>query len=132
VSERTAAQRLGDTAEVYVARRLSAAGWTVIARNVRLGHDEIDLVALDPGPPTELVAVEVRWRVSRAFGLPEETVGWAKRRALRRALGTLRGRLPDLAPELIHLPLRLDLVAVEPPRADGPPILRHHRAVEFG
>ena len=115
-----------------VAAWLEAAGWTVIARNVRLGRDEIDLVALDPGPPAELVAVEVRWRVSRAFGLPEETIGWAKRRALRRALGALRGRLPDLAPDFAGLPIRVDLVAVEPGIGGEPPIVRHHRAVSLG
>ena len=130
--ERTAAQRLGDSAEALVAERLRAAGWTIVARNLRLGRHEIDLVALDPGPPAELVAVEVRWRGRRDFGLPEETVGYLKRRSLRRALLSLRDRLPELAPGRTHLPLRLDLVAVEPGSAGAPPIVRHHRAVELG
>jgi putative endonuclease len=116
-----------------VAARLEAAGWTVIARNVRLGRDEIDLVALDPGPPAELVAVEVRWRVSRAFGLPEETIDWAKRRSMRRALGALRTRIPELAPGFLGLAVRVDLVTVEPlaGAARRSPIVRHHRAIEL-
>jgi Holliday junction resolvase-like predicted endonuclease len=98
---------------------------------VRLGRHEIDLVALDPGPPPELVVVEVRWRVSRAFGLPEETIDWAKRRSLRHAVGALRERIPDFAPALAGLAIRVDLVTVEPVAgaAHRSPIVRHHRAI---
>ena len=71
---RTAAQQAGDSAESLVLVRLLAAGWTVLARNVHVGRHELDLVAVDPGPPAALVVVEVRWRRSRGFGLPEETV----------------------------------------------------------
>ena len=46
----TDAQRIGDAAEELAAARLAAAGWTILARNVRLGRDELDLVAIDPGP----------------------------------------------------------------------------------
>ena len=132
MSSRTPAQHLGDAAEAAVAGRLEALGWRVIARNLRLGRDEVDLVALDPGPPPELVIVEVRWRARRDFGLPEETVDWQKRRRLRRALGTLLERLPSIAPEARGLGVRVDLVAVEPgpsTAADAPRIVRHHRAI---
>ena len=71
---RTAAQQAGDAAEALVAARLAEAGWTVLARNVHVGRHELDLVAVDPGPPAALVVVEVRWRAGRDFGLPEETV----------------------------------------------------------
>ena len=57
---RTAAQRIGDAGEALIASRLEAAGWTILARNVRVGRDELDLVAIDPGPPRALVVVEVR------------------------------------------------------------------------
>ena len=130
MSSRTPAQHLGDAAEATVAGRLEALGWRVIARNLRLGRDEVDLVALDPGPPPELVVVEVRWRARLDFGLPEETVDWRKRRRLRRALGTLVERLPSLAPDLAHHRIRVDLVAVEP-AADGAHGVRHHRAISL-
>ena len=39
----TPAQRTGDEAEALVASRLAAAGWTILARNLRLGRDELDL-----------------------------------------------------------------------------------------
>lgn len=37
-------QRAGYAAEQLVADRLAAAGWDMLARNVRLGRDEIDLL----------------------------------------------------------------------------------------
>jgi putative endonuclease len=112
---RTAAQQAGDAAETLVAARLADAGWTVLARNVHVGRHELDLVAIDPGPPAALVVVEVRWRADRAFGLPEETVDHRKRVRVRSAAYGLldRGTLPDGSP-VPRLPLRFDLVVVEP------------------
>jgi putative endonuclease len=120
---RTSAQQAGDAAETLVAARLVDTGWTVLARNVHVGRHELDLVAVDPGPPAALVIVEVRWRAGRAFGLPEETVDHRKRVRVRSAAYGLldRGRLPDGAP-VPRLPLRFDLVVVEP--GDR---IRHHR-----
>jgi putative endonuclease len=121
--ERTAAQRAGDAAESLVAARLARAGWTILARNVHVGRHEIDLVAVDPGPPAALVVVEVRWRAERSFGLPEETVDHRKRVRVRAAAYGLldRGTLPD-GSALPRLPLRFDLVVVEPGGR-----IRHHR-----
>jgi putative endonuclease len=121
--ERTAAQKSGDAAETLVADRLSEAGWTVLARNVHVGRHEIDLVAVDPGPPAALVVIEVRWRTGRDFGLAEETVDHRKRVRVRAAaFGLLeRGTLPD-GSAVPRLPLRFDLVAVEPGGK-----IRHHR-----
>ena len=122
-SARTAAQQAGDAAETEVAERLANAGWIILARNVHIGRHELDLVAVDPGPPAALVIVEVRWRAGRDFGLPEETVDHRKRARVRAAAYGLldRGSLPDGAP-LPHLPLRFDLVVVEPGGR-----IRHHR-----
>ena len=121
--ERTAAQQAGDAAETLVADRLTDAGWTVLARNVHVGRHEIDIVAVDPGPPAALVVVEVRWRTGRDYGLAEETVDHRKRVRIRAAAYGLieRGTLPDGSP-VPRLPLRFDLVAVEPGGR-----LRHHR-----
>lgn len=119
---RTAAQRAGDAAEAVVADRLTSLGWRVVARQVRVGRAEIDLVAIDPGPPASLVVVEVRSRSRRDYGLAEETVDGRKRARLHRAGFALSdaGRLPDGRP-LPALPLRFDLVVVEPGGR-----LRHH------
>ncbi|HTK44445.1 MAG TPA: YraN family protein [Patescibacteria group bacterium] len=120
---RTPAQRAGDDAEARVAAHLETIGWRVLARQLRVGRAEIDLLALDPRPPPALVVVEVRWRARRDFGLAEETVDWRKRAKLHRAAFALReaGQLPDGA-SLPALPFRFDLVAVEPGGR-----IRHHR-----
>ena len=120
---RTDAQRAGDDAEGRAGKFLAAAGWSILGRNVHVGRFELDLVAVDPGPPPALVVVEVRWRAGRAFGLPEETVDGLKRLRIRAAAYGLleRGVLPDGSP-LPNLPLRFDLVVLEP--GDR---IRHHR-----
>ncbi len=128
-TRRTIAQTAGDSAEALAARRLAAAGWTILARNVRAGRAEIDIVAVDPGPPSSLVVVEVRWRRSRAFGLGEETVDHRKRAHMRSAIGRL---LEDGLPgeHLPNLPIRVDLVVVEPATSPvGELRIRHHRAI---
>jgi putative endonuclease len=122
---RSSAQRVGDAAEARVAERLAAAGWRVAARNVRVGRHEIDLIAIDPGPPSTLVFIEVRWRSRRDFGLAEETVDPRKRERIRAAaFRLLAGAVPHSGPigELPRLPVRFDLVVVEPGA-----VIRHHR-----
>lgn len=120
---RTPAQLAGDAAESLVAARLVGAGWTVLARNVHVGRRELDLVAVDPGPPASLVVIEVRWRSRRDYGLAEESVDLRKQTRIRQGAYELldSGRVP-------HLPLRFDLVIVEPDIGGGEPTIRHHRA----
>ena len=130
-TRRTSAQRAGDAAEAHVAAHLVAQGWVVLGRQVHAGRSELDLVAIDPGPERFLVVVEVRWRRRRTFGLPEETLDHRKLTRLRGGLGRLlgAGRLPD-GTALPKLPVRLDLVVMEPPAwRGGPPRLRHHRGI---
>ena len=127
---RTDAQTRGDDAESAVASGLAGAGWSILARNVRLGRGELDLVAVDPGPPRELVIVAVRWRASRGFGLAEETIDHRKRAHLRAAIGRL---LEDGLPggeALPSLPIRVDLIVAEPAaRASEPLRIRQHRGI---
>ncbi len=131
---RTSAQAAGDAAEQLVVAHLRAAGWTILARQVRIARSELDILAVDPGPPGALVAVEVRWRRRREFGLAEETFDRRKSgRVVRGVLALLeRGRLPDGRP-VPRLPLRIDLVVLEPADGGGdPPRLRHHPAASGG
>jgi Holliday junction resolvase-like predicted endonuclease len=118
---RTSRQLLGDAAESLVAERLTARGWHVLARNVHAGRSELDIVAVDPGPPARLVVVEVRWRRSREFGLAEETMDYRKRGLLRRGIARLldAGTLPD-GSQLPHLPIAVDLAVVEPGPGGAP------------
>ena len=129
---RTDAQALGDEAESAVAAMLVARGWTILGRQVRVGRQELDLVAVEPGPPQVLVIVEVRWRRSRAFGLAEESIDHRKRRHLRAAIGRLLESGLPTGSALPALPIRADLVVVDPGRSAGaPPRVRHHRAIQL-
>lgn len=73
--------RLGRAAEEAAARHLETRGWRLIARNVRVGRGELDIVARR-GPV--LAFVEVKARRTRACGAPEDAVNGAKRRQVAR------------------------------------------------
>ena len=124
--------RAGAAGEAVVGEYLTRIGWTILARNVRVGRSELDLVAVDPGPPAALVIVEVRANRTSRFGLPEETVDREKLRAVYR--GALALRVAALLPggaRLPRLPLRVDVVSVEiAPQLGhglGGTVLRHLR-----
>jgi Holliday junction resolvase-like predicted endonuclease len=116
----------GAEAESLVAERLERAGWRILGRNVRHGRHEIDILAVDPGPPRRLVAVEVRYRSRRDFGLAEDSFDRRKR---TRTLTALRGIMAlGVLADGTTIPRgspAIDLVVVEP-AGDGIR-LRHHR-----
>jgi putative endonuclease len=120
VRVKTARQLNGRSAEDEAAGYLERLGWRLVARNLKVGRDEIDIVAVDPGPPAELVCVEVRSATSTAFGAPEERVDRAKVGHLYRAM---RAYKPGHG-----LPPRVDLVVVD--RRGTRPALRHMRGLE--
>lgn len=130
----TVRQVHGGVGEAAAARHLEGLGWRVLARQVRIGRDEVDLVAVDPGPPAHLVVVEVRSRSSARFGPPEASVDRSKVMRCYRALGALQraGTLPDGTP-LPRLPWRVDLMAVDLDAVSAPGLrgsrIRHLRAV---
>ena len=70
---------LGRRAELAVADYLVARGFRVLARNVRVGSFEIDVVARRDDL---VVAVEVRTRGARSFEGPLESIGPAKQRRM--------------------------------------------------
>lgn len=127
----TPAQRIGDDGERLAALRLASLGWEVVARNLRVGRTEVDLLAIDPAAPPSLVVVEVRRRTRRDFGLPEETLDHRKRLALLRAVGDIASHpvLPD-GRRLPDLPVRVDLIAIDQ-GPDGRPSIRHHRGIDI-
>ena len=103
----------GARVEAIVARYLEDRGWCVLARNVRVGRSELDIVGLGPGAD-RLVAVEVRGRTAGGFGDPLERVGRNKLAAVYRAVAVLRraGALPD-GTQLPRLARRVDLLTVD-------------------
>ena len=64
-------QLVGRWGEEAAARFLTGKGYTVLDRNIRTSHGEIDILASKEG---SLVFVEVRTRRSHAFSYPEESV----------------------------------------------------------
>ncbi len=100
------ATRFGRDAESRAAAALEAEGLEILARNVRAGRDEIDLIARD-GPV--LVLVEVKARTG-GFLAADLAFTRAKRARMLRAFARLRqeGRVNHVRA------LRCDLVLVTP------------------
>jgi Holliday junction resolvase-like predicted endonuclease len=112
---RTPGQRAGDAAEELVVGLLARRGWRILGQNVHAGRSELDIVAVDPGPPARLVVVEVRYRRSRSFGLAEETFDRRKQAQLRLGVGRLLADgLGARGAALPVLPVAIDLAVVEP------------------
>ena len=75
---------MGRAAEDLVARRLLAAGWSILARNARTRSGELDLIALEG---STLVFVEVKAGRAGSIAGPERpahAVGPQKQRRIRR------------------------------------------------
>ena len=69
----------GRAGEAAAAQALTARGYRVVARNLRMGRGEIDLVCEHGG---DIVFVEVKARRGAEFGTPAEAVTARKQRAL--------------------------------------------------
>jgi putative endonuclease len=107
-----ARQTLGRDAEDLVARRLEAAGWRIVARNVRVAEvrGEIDLIALDGDA---LVFVEVKARragASRGPEAPAAAVGVVKQHKLRSLAAAWLRERGYAVPR--HRDLRFDVIGL--------------------
>ena len=101
--------------ERLAAEHLARAGYRIVARNVRAGGVEIDVVA---ARGRLVVFVEVKARRGRGFGAPEEAVDPRKcARLVRGARAWLREHAPRAR-------ARFDVIAVEPDQ-DGVLRVRH-------
>lgn len=107
---------LGDYGERLASRYLTDQGLSILDRNWRCAHGEIDLVARDGEC---LVFCEVKTRRSVRFGDPVEAITAAKAARLRR-LAAAWLRAHEVRPQRI----RIDVVGIVRP-AGGPAILRH-------
>ena len=107
----TERQRRGAQAEDRAARYLERQGLDILARNFRTRMGEIDLVARDGHT---LVFVEVRLRVSRAFGGAQASID-ARKQA--RVVAAARLYLSRLRAEP---PCRFDVVTFEDALAESP------------
>ena len=75
----TSRRRLGDLGEEEACHYLEQLGHTVLERNWRWSHLEIDIITRDP---EGIHFVEVKSRTAPVSAEPEENVTWTKQRRL--------------------------------------------------
>lgn len=74
---------IGKKGETLAARYLERRGFKIIESNARIGHKEVDLIALDKDT---LVFVEVKTRATHTYGSAEEAITKKKLENLETAL----------------------------------------------
>ncbi len=104
----TPKQRIGKWGETVASYFLEQRGYRVLARNVRTGRGEIDLVAQQVKDGI-VVFVEVKTRSNASFGLPEEAVDARKLEHLFRAAEAYLVENPTLSGQ----DWRIDVVAIQ-------------------
>jgi putative endonuclease len=104
-------QRVGSWGEAVAASFLENRGYRILARNVRTGAGEIDLIArqLGRGGTGCLVFVEVKTRTGPGFGLPEEAVDLRK---LEHVFHSAEKYLEEHS-ELCGEDWRIDVIAIQ-------------------
>jgi len=102
--KKTQKQLHGTFGEVTAMHYLVDHGYEILARNVRVGYGEIDIVARQD---RTLVIVEVRTRYSDAFGPPEESITPFKLKTLIRSSALYEHQLDER-----YEGMRIDLVAI--------------------
>jgi putative endonuclease len=99
-------QQMGFAAETYAHDYLVLQGLTLLSSNYHCKMGEIDLIMRDK---THLIFIEVRARISNAFGGALASVTYAKRKKLYKAA------LHYLSANHLHekFPIRFDVVAID-------------------
>lgn len=105
---KTLRQRIGRIGEDAVAKRYAEMGFSVVARNLHLSHNEIDLILQND---THLVFVEVKTRHTAPnsptrFGRPAAAINKEKRARMRKAAEDYLREHPT------HLQPRIDVAEV--------------------
>lgn len=112
-----AAAEAGRRGETLATHSLRQAGYRILDRNLRIGRDEADIVALAPDGET-IVIVEVKTRRGRYLA-PELNVDRPKRRHLTRLALRLQERR-----RYADRPMRFDVLTIV--LSDGgPPEIEH-------
>jgi putative endonuclease len=118
-------KELGRRGEDEAARFLEGNGWTILERNARVGHCEVDLIATRG---RVLAFVEVKSRSGAEFGAPLAAISPRKmQRIARAAAGWLRDRGYPGGKEI-----RFDAVGVLWPREASPRIFHMPDAWRMG
>jgi len=94
---------LGKWGEDKAAEYIERKGYKILERNWRIGHRDLDIVALDGDT---LAIVEVKTRRNALFMEPEQAVDWKKIRSLTIAANTF------VKTHHISVPIRFDIITV--------------------
>jgi putative endonuclease len=108
---------VGRVGEDVASEWLRKRGYTILQRNLSIGDDEADLIALDPDRTT-IVIVEVKTRHD-VQAIPEQSITPTKQFRLNRFASALQKRAAYR-----DRPLRFDAIAIVLPH-QGEPIVRH-------
>jgi putative endonuclease len=127
-SHSTTNQRLGRWGEGVAADYLTSHGYLILERNARTPYGEIDIVAQlssSNAPLTpQVVFVEVKTRSTTTFGPPEISITRRKQEHMLAAAQYYLQQHPQLSGDW-----RIDVLAIEQPRQDQPPVITHFENV---
>jgi len=112
---------LGALGEEAATAHLASHGYCVIERNLRIGDDEADIVALAPGGAVAVVEVKTR----RGAWNPEERVDHVKQGNLVRLAATLAER-----PEFRERLFQFDVVSVSVDASGGTTVMHWPHAFD--
>ncbi len=107
---------LGTWGEDLAASYLQRKGYTIIERDWKSGHRDIDIVATDG---EVVIFVEVKTRRNRIFGEPEDAIDYMKMRNLRLTINHY------VKFKHIRQDIRLDAITVVGTPEEGEPEITH-------
>lgn len=113
-------ETIGQRGETLATQYLERQGFVILERNARIGHKEVDIIALDGDT---LVFVEVKTRTKENFGTAEESITRHKVRHIVTALEIYLIRNPEIERA------RIDVIAITS-SGSGKAVLRHYRNIE--
>lgn len=106
-------QSLGNWGECLAANYLESHDYTILERNYRTPHGELDLIALQPALSEHaaniLVFIEVRTRASAVLGAPELSITQVKQDHIRRSVAYYLQTHPVQAQDVDW---RIDVIAI--------------------
>jgi putative endonuclease len=98
-------KEIGKLGEKMALEYLTDKGYTILARNYRVGRlGEIDLIASFEG---SLSFIEVKTRTGNAFGTPAEAVTWKKQMTIRQVASCFLK-----AHGVVDMPVQFDIIEV--------------------
>ena len=110
-------QNLGIMGEETACKYLADQGYRILHRNYRTPVGELDIIAMENNI---LVFVEVRTKASNAYGLPEESITFKKKKKLRELAFFYLSQISYYVKEW-----RIDVIAIEIANTKPHPEVRH-------